>query len=1599
MCRCRSSLMVGVLLAIFASLWYAVPQPPGGVAMGGDPAKETTPAKPSSAIVPLYSKTSPAKNTTELVLHDDGVKVVGWLSGTSPAKGAVTVLDPKDAELATIPLDANNTFTWKYTFDKPTVVTVRATWALDKQKPEQREKTLTLSTVKEDKQPSVFFVVDRTAYRSGQSLHFAGFLRRLTAAGDFEPVAGEQVDVHLISESKKTRVAQLKLTSDDHGKITGSYLFSEADPLDTYALSVVKFKGEARILLGDYRKSKIKLKIDGELKDNNSKMKLTFAALDFLDKAVPASKASFTAQVVQDMRRKTATSLKPEDFVYHTSVPSLFGQIDELPEDEALLLKVHDLGSMQWFPSGGTRNVAQLSGDLTMNGSSPGEHTLDVKKEWLEGGYAILVQGVIVDANGREQRASKTIPLGELVCPGVKLELARTTFTTGEKITVTATRKSKEEAKDHAYDGPLTLVVMRLSPGTSQGGANYYDDYGYGYRSYNAYGRYGRYRRWNAMPAEESVKRNMVTAIPFGKGDAAGLRITEPGAYKLVAVGQREDGATVRTEVGCVVQAAEDLPAMTLKLDNQEITAGDKLTGAIHSKWRNARVLLTVRDSSGLRFWKALQLRDGVCALNEELPTGLRYGCSVEVEYPEADGQVATTHQFHRIVPKDRMLDIQTKLKDIVGPGETVRVEVDVNRAEEVDLIVSVYDQSLLAINPDRSVDIRNFYLADDRVKHQAARDLLRRRLGGVTLEQLVKKAEARLKAEPKFLETPEGVQLKQALDHLRSNFLYHNDLTALFRLVGVDAIPGPFTGYWSARTPDHKAAVASLLDQTENNGWTVTASLVNDTLMLHEYHPQQSQQMLLSQMSQLQGFSGGYGPGGRGGARGDAHFSRISGNSSQSFAPEGQAVMSHLPGGPPIQLIDADADQGHIFVRRDFSDSAFWTAGVRTDKSGKATVEFKVPDSLTNWQVVVTGVSKKMHVGQAKASFRTFKPIMIWPMLPRVFTEGDRVELFGAVHNRSPHAQSIKVRLKVENGEILSPEEKTVNVDPQSSVNVYWTYRTRLPGFTQLLMTADCPAGSDASLKRLPVYRAAAEQIVTSSGQVKKDGVLKVPEEVDLDSARLEISFAPSLAADLADTLNYLVDYPYGCVEQTMSRFLPAIKVAQILKQYQVEHPELHKKLPGCVAGGIKRLLELQQPNGGWGWHGNGNTHEMMTPYALYGLLQAEKAGYVIPNETAIERGLGILHGFIQNMGSDKAADRIYCIYVYSHRRAPEQAWWDWLVAEQKKGKLSDYANALALEVCVQHGKKDLAARFVKDLHAKAQKSAGGHVYWTTAGFSRWMEDRFEITAAVMKALVANDKDDPLIDGILLFFAATKRGDRWNSTKDTAMILFAMCDYLAKMEYDPSAKAELTFQVNDQKEQQLRFDDQLTKKVVLPGSVLKHGDNALSFRTKRSGVMYRLVLRYWKTGDNIPPMEKGIKVERTLYLVDEKTKELKPLKSGDSVKRGSYLVSEVTATNTLGQNMAYLLMENPKPGTAEILPLDDPRFGALQPNTGYALREERSASVAFHHEAAAQTITNRCVLLAELAGDYVVAPAWVELMYQTETRGHSGSFHLKVAE
>lgn len=1123
------------------------------------------------------------------------------------------------------------------------------------------------------------------------------------------------------------------------------------------------------------------------------------------------------------------------------------------------------------------------------------------------------------------------------------------------------------------------------------------------------------------FPAGASIERKFVTAAAF-QNDTATLRLSEPGAYKLVVVWNHADGRKWQQEAGVVVRGNDEIPGLYLDLKHESLESTEPLEGTIRSRFRDARVLLALRDSTGFRWAKTVRLREGKADFREDLPKDIRYGACIEAIYADVPTSVEPIYhvsKYLRIVPRDRMIAIKINHKEEVEPGSKVEVNIDVNRKEAVDLIVSVFDRSLLDVQGGKPADIRNFYLADDRIRDTQTRDTLRRQLMGVTVLSLVKRADAIRKTLAK--DSPDVKILDALIKNYTASRLTLDDIAALLRLAGFHARNLPINDgkmMPEIRFNGSSALMLQVLD-TVVGGWKIHVASFYETLLIAGTHPRERPDPYAAPVVQPQrplyyyypgsypgwhyGISGGMGGGFGGfGMMGMGGGMMGMGGFGGGFPSGGmQGYYSHVPQlvaadpkQPQLIKIPGGLDNGEAWLRRDFSDIAFWNAAVRTDANGKAKVDFKLPDSLTSWEVRVTAVSKPMHVGSAASIIKAVKPIMVQPVLPRIFVEDDEVMISAIIHNRSGAKQSVQVKLETKNGKILSPVEEKLELADKGQGTVTWKFKAGEAGYAQLLLSASCAAGKDASLKRLPVVRSGAEQIINWSGYAKGQATMELPLGAKPDDAKLELTFAPSLAADLVDTLNYLVDYPYGCVEQTMSRFLPAVKVAQVLKKKQIENDALLKKLPGCVEGGIKRLLELQQADGGWGWNGTSTTHEMMTPYALYGLIEAEKAGYTIPSKDAIARGLERLKKYIDSMGKAQTADRIYCMSVYALKHDLDAASWRFIDEQLEAKLLTDYAAALALETAVRQVRTKLADRLAKYLRDRAVVQDGA-VSWQTAGFSRWADDRFEITAAAMKALVAYDKDDPLLPKVVDFFARHKRGNRWNSTKDTAMIVYAMCDYLEKMRDDSPDAARVVLRINDGEPIEVSPDSKNESKLLtIPGKQLRAGKNAIRFEKSPTGMLARASLRYMHSGKDLMPLANGISVERRMYLHTPQGF-TRMVKSGDTVPKGSYVICSVEVNDPTRGGMRYLLVESFIPAGAEVMPADDKRFPAG--GTAHVLREVREDKVAFHHEASTANVQDHCVLHLEMAGEFTFPPARAELMYDTKRHGHSGSFTLKV--
>jgi hypothetical protein len=1515
----------------------------------------------------------------------DPAQLVGWIAGSASYEGRTAQIDVGGVRRE-IAVGADNTFAVPYRVAKLTEATVRVGVL------EQR----VLLEPPAALEPTVLFVVDRTAYRPGQKLSFAGFLKRLeptgTSAGaEFRPIAGATVEVRLVSETRKTVAAKLAATADADGRIAGEYTFSPADPLDDYTLSIPNHRGTARVTLAEFRKSKVKLEVDAVASGRDATLR--FRALDFLDQPIPGGVVQFTAQVVRDdaQPRPTGTPAA-DDFAYGPPAPTL-------DADDALRFAADP--DTAAATAHGRRVVVEHKDKLALGAGGTGTHAIELKSEWLRGRHSLLVDATIVDANGREQRAVRSIPL-ERRDARIELSAPHDLAAAGEPVDVAV---RVVDAQGRPVTAATTVVATRLAPampayaygGYTPWSVNYWNGWNGGNGWYDGnnlarnvprctYTAAGcrpsqRLRRVRPAPAADP---DPVAAATTVTGGVARLVLDEPGAYRLLAVGRLPDGSSVWSELGVAVRDRDELPPLVLELDRDDIRQGDTLTARLHARYTGGRALVVARDATGIKLRRTVALAGGATSIALPVPAELGHGAAIDAYLLGEGGEILAAQRPLRVTPALRTLAISTATaKPTYGPGDTVDLEIDAGRPEAIDLVVSVHDGALLGIAPDRGPDPSGFYWADQRLRGRAALPLVRAQLGGVTIGDLLAKAR-RLTDAPRQGAAPDPAA-GPAYDPVRADAdlvvqmfergrnLDLHGLLALLRHAGLRAAASsPYSG-WHVSLDDARRARlrrTPLADFLSTDARPLTFEAVADAIVIGD----PAHITIGPAFVPL-----------RGAARGDSHFS-VTGNASFSFQP--------LPAaGPAPAPIDATSTTGGAdVVRRDFSDSAYWSGHTRTGPDGKARIRFKLPDSLTNWRVVVTGISRDLRVGRHVTQLRTVRDVMIWPMIPRQFTEGDTVSVFGTVHNLTDTDRDIAVSIRAANADILSPAEVSVRVPHGKSVPVTWSVRAREPGLATLLMSAAAPGSADASEKRIPVVAASAEQLVTASGFTDRPLTVELPPGVDPRSATLELTLAPSLAADVVQTLDYLVEYPYGCAEQTMSRFVPAIRVAGVLGNLGIRDSALALRLPSVVAGGFKRLAELQQSDGGWGWQTGGQTHEMMTPYVVWGLLEARRAGHALPDPSMLERGLARLRAFSAQTGAAQLSDRTYILYVLSQHQRISDADWRFLV--DNRPQMSDYALALTLEMAVSRDDRAHADRVAADLRARARR-AGGHASWRTAGFSRWMEDPFEVTAAALKALVAYDPADPLVADVVAYFVASKRGDRWNSTKDTAMVLYALTELLAKKGISaPGGAAAVTYSVNGAAPARLSFADGLVRRVVIPATQLQRRTQ-ITFPSSTAGMMARAVLRYRRSGRDLAPAASGLEVARTLNLLDASGKVIRPLRTGDRVPRGSYVESLVTVTHAANERMRYLLVEDPKPAGAETLPADDPRF-PRSPAT-WSLREDREQKLAYHHEETAPSTTVRSIMHLELAGDLALPPAHAELMYQTQTRGHSGTVVLRV--
>ncbi|MHB0875612.1 MAG: Ig-like domain-containing protein [Anaerolineae bacterium] len=704
--------------------------------------------------------------------------------------------------------------------------------------------------------------------------------------------------------------------------------------------------------------------------------------------------------------------------------------------------------------------------------------------------------------------------------------------------------------------------------------------------------------------------------------------------------------------------------------------------------------------------------------------------------------------------------------------------------------------------------------------------------------------------------------------------------------------------------------------------------------------------------------------------------------------------------------------------VREDFPETAFWEPTLRTDADGRATVAVTLPDNLTTWRLQAKAVTADTLVAEEEVDIVSTKELLLTPILPRFLVSGDTAMVGAVVHNNSGQSLTAQVSLAAE-GLATQAEPQSVTIAAGGRTTVTWEVTAVNVGDASITVSTTAEQYSDAVKQSLPVYGMTVAEVVATSGQVGPgetivEGVAAPPRYGD---GELTVEVDATLAAGMIPGLTYLEHYPYECVEQTLSRFLPNVVTSRALRQLGLENADLTQNLAEQVAVGLQKLYGNQHVDGGWGWWYADDSNPFLSAYVVYGLAQARDAGYSV-DEGVFDRAVAFLVDSLHRRASGEGVpvvssdDRAYIVYVLAE--AGEGDLGASVSVYENRTELTNRGKAyllMALAILSPQEQSRLDA-LMADLKATAVIAATS-TYWQDPAEWKSMGTDVVTTAVVVQALSRVAPEEALLPGAVRWLMAARQEGHWRSTYETATTIMALTDYMVASG-ELQANYAWSVAINGRQEAEGTYSaDNLTEQQTLQVAIadlLRDQSNSVSFaRTAAAGsdtdtgeMYYSMSLRYYPPVEELRAVNGGIIVEREYRAVTDSRQRVTAAAANDMV--------EVKLTIVAPNDLYHVVVEDPFPAGCEGVDTSlltttvvgvQPEQTAKDEPWGWwwfshsEIRDDKA--VLFATYLPKGTYEYVYYIRASVPGEYNVRPALAYQMYFPDVYGHGGGSHFTV--
>ncbi|WP_159289512.1 alpha-2-macroglobulin family protein [Tenacibaculum maritimum] len=613
---------------------------------------------------------------------------------------------------------------------------------------------------------------------------------------------------------------------------------------------------------------------------------------------------------------------------------------------------------------------------------------------------------------------------------------------------------------------------------------------------------------------------------------------------------------------------------------------------------------------------------------------------------------------------------------------------------------------------------------------------------------------------------------------------------------------------------------------------------------------------------------------------------------------------------------------------------------------------------------VVAANTDKEAYGSSEKTAF-VRKPVMILASLPRKITPQETVTLPVTVFAMKPSVKRVAVTVQPDASyTIISNASQELSFNEPGEKMAYFKLKVNdFKGIGKVKVIAR--SGSEKASYEVAIDVLNPNPITTEV----KDMVLKSNAENELyftnfgtkgtNAISVELSTLPPM--NFTKRMEYLIQYPHGCVEQTTSSAFPQVYLPEIFELSEEKQQAIERNIKAT----IQRLSDFQLSNGGLSyWQGGSSADSWGTSYAGHFMIEAAKKGYALP--------IGFKTAWIgyqkerarswrnNNSYDNNALSQAYRLYTLSLANSADLASMNRLrstngISNEAKMRL---ANAYAII-----GKEPIAKAILRTLTTKSYAKRRYSNYGS--------EMRNRAMALETYTLLQNETKAIKLAKII---AESLSSEAWMSTQTTAFSLLAMSKYALKNGGAEGINASYSLNGTSKK---VRISKALYTQ-DLKGSQKENTFKAINHGT---GVLY---VRVFHKGILPVGSEKVMQNNLETSIV-YKTKEgasMLPTR----IAQGTNFIAEITVKNTTNKHIKNVALTTLIPSGWEIINTRFTDFGNHTSTSKVDYTDIRDASIRNYFSVRShQTKRFQVLLNASYLGRYYLPGIQVEAMYDND--------------